>query len=80
MRNISSNNSWSGNITLGSASQISSDAGTLTLSGTITNGGFGLTAAGPITSVEELPRALAVAVEAVASGEPYLLDVVTEPR
>jgi acetolactate synthase I/II/III large subunit len=42
--------------------------------------GFGIGAAGPVTSVEELPRALAAAVEAVASGEPYLLDVVTEPR
>jgi len=42
--------------------------------------GFGINAAGPITSVEELPRALATAVEAVASGEPYLLDVVTEVR
>ncbi|HLZ31543.1 MAG TPA: thiamine pyrophosphate-dependent enzyme [Chloroflexota bacterium] len=42
--------------------------------------GFGVRAAGPVTSVQELPRALASAVEAVASGEPYLLDVVTEPR
>jgi acetolactate synthase-1/2/3 large subunit len=42
--------------------------------------GFGIAAAGPIASVEELPRALAIAVEAVASGEPYLLDVITETR
>jgi acetolactate synthase-1/2/3 large subunit len=42
--------------------------------------GFGIASAGPITSVEELPRALAIAVEAVASGEPYLLDVITETR
>jgi acetolactate synthase-1/2/3 large subunit len=42
--------------------------------------GFGISAAGPITSVSELPRALATAVEAVAGGEPYLLDLVTEPR
>jgi thiamine pyrophosphate-dependent acetolactate synthase large subunit-like protein len=42
--------------------------------------GFGIASAGPITSVEDLPRALATAVEAVSSGEPYLLDVVTEVR
>ena len=42
--------------------------------------GFGIASAGPITSVEDLPRALATAIEAVASGEPYLLDVVTETR
>jgi acetolactate synthase-1/2/3 large subunit len=42
--------------------------------------GFGLSAAGPVSSAEELPRALATAVEAVAGGEPYLLDVVTEVR
>jgi hypothetical protein len=42
--------------------------------------GFGIAASGPITSPAELPRALATAVEAVAGGEPYLLDVITEPR
>jgi acetolactate synthase I/II/III large subunit len=42
--------------------------------------GFGIASAGPITSVDDLPRALATAVEVVASGEPYLLDVVTETR
>jgi thiamine pyrophosphate-dependent acetolactate synthase large subunit-like protein len=42
--------------------------------------GFGVAAAGPITSAADLPRALATALEAVASGEPYLLDVVTEVR
>jgi thiamine pyrophosphate-dependent acetolactate synthase large subunit-like protein len=42
--------------------------------------GFGVASAGPITSTADLPRALATAVEAVASGEPYLLDVVTEVR
>jgi thiamine pyrophosphate-dependent acetolactate synthase large subunit-like protein len=42
--------------------------------------GFGIASAGPITSVEALPRALATAVEAVSGGEPYLLDVVTETR
>jgi hypothetical protein len=30
--------------------------------------------------VADLPRALSTAVEAVAAGEPYLLDVVTEVR
>lgn len=41
---------------------------------------FGIGAAGPVSSVSDLPRALATAVEAVAAGEPYLLDVVTEVR
>jgi thiamine pyrophosphate-dependent acetolactate synthase large subunit-like protein len=41
---------------------------------------FGIGSSGPIDSVSALPRALAAAVEAVASGEPYLLDVVTEVR
>jgi thiamine pyrophosphate-dependent acetolactate synthase large subunit-like protein len=41
---------------------------------------FGIGAAGPITSVGDLPMALATAVEAVSAGEPYLLDVVTEVR
>ncbi|MEY2493084.1 MAG: hypothetical protein QOH24_2035 [Verrucomicrobiota bacterium] len=52
LRNISGNNSWSGNLTLGSASTIASDSGTLTLSGTLTNGGFALTAAGAGNIVE----------------------------
>jgi thiamine pyrophosphate-dependent acetolactate synthase large subunit-like protein len=42
--------------------------------------GFGIASAGPISSAEDLPRALATAVEVVAGGEPYLLDVVTEVR
>jgi thiamine pyrophosphate-dependent acetolactate synthase large subunit-like protein len=41
---------------------------------------FGIAASGPVTGVEELPAALATAVEAVSAGEPYLLDVVTEVR
>jgi thiamine pyrophosphate-dependent acetolactate synthase large subunit-like protein len=41
---------------------------------------FGIGATGPIASTGDLPRALATAVEAVASGEPYLVDVVTEVR
>ncbi|HEV7663087.1 MAG TPA: thiamine pyrophosphate-binding protein [Chloroflexota bacterium] len=42
--------------------------------------GFGVSAAGPISDPAALPRALSTALEAVASGEPYLLDVVTEVR
>jgi thiamine pyrophosphate-dependent acetolactate synthase large subunit-like protein len=42
--------------------------------------GFGIASAGPVSSVADLPRALATALEVVASGEPYLLDVVTEVR
>jgi acetolactate synthase-1/2/3 large subunit len=42
--------------------------------------GFGIASAGPIARVHDLPRALATAVEAVAGGEPYLLDVITEVR
>jgi thiamine pyrophosphate-dependent acetolactate synthase large subunit-like protein len=42
--------------------------------------GLGLAAHGPVATAEELPRALHTAVEAVASGEPYLLDVLTESR
>lgn len=41
---------------------------------------FGIASAGPVSSVGDLPNALATAVEAVASGEPYLLDVRTEVR
>ena len=41
---------------------------------------FGIASAGPITSPGDLPQALETAVEAVASGEPYLLDVLTEVR
>ena len=35
LRNVSGSNTWTGNITLGSASRINSDAGTLTISGAI---------------------------------------------
>lgn len=42
--------------------------------------GFGLPAAGPVEIPADLPAALAAAVEAVAAGQPYLLDVVTAPR
>ena len=43
LRNISGNNSYGGLITLGSASKIASDSGTLTLTAGIVNGGFLLT-------------------------------------
>jgi autotransporter-associated beta strand protein len=46
LRNLSGNNSYAGAITLGSASRIQSDAGTLTLGGGITGATFGLTFAG----------------------------------
>jgi fibronectin-binding autotransporter adhesin len=46
LRNISGTNSMSGNITLGSAATIGSDAGALTLSGNINNAGFLLTETG----------------------------------
>ena len=43
---VSGSNSWAGAITLGSASTIDSIAGTLTVTGGITNGGYLLTVAG----------------------------------
>lgn len=43
LRNVSGNNSLGGSVTLGSASLIGSDLGTLSLSGGISNGGFTLT-------------------------------------
>ena len=48
LRNISGNNTYGGLITLGSASRINSDSGTLTISnaGTITGSTFGLTVGG----------------------------------
>jgi autotransporter-associated beta strand protein len=48
LRNISGSNAYGGNITLGSATRISSDSGTLTLNGTaaITGAGIGLTVGG----------------------------------
>jgi autotransporter-associated beta strand protein len=45
LRNLANSNTWSGAITLTSASRINSDAGTLTLTGGVT-GGFGLTIGG----------------------------------
>ena len=46
LRNISGNNSWAGAVSLGSATTIASDAGTMTLSGAINNGGGTLTVDG----------------------------------
>ena len=43
LRNVSGANTYGGAITLASASEIQSDAGTLSLTNTITNGGFLLT-------------------------------------
>ncbi len=39
LRNVSGDNSWAGTVTLGSSFTISSDAGTLTISGTVNTGG-----------------------------------------
>ncbi|MFL6515525.1 MAG: beta strand repeat-containing protein [Chthoniobacterales bacterium] len=46
LRNISGNNTYTGPITLAGASTIGSDAGLLTLSGTVNNGGFATTFTG----------------------------------
>ena len=46
LRSISGNNTHSGNLTLGSASRIASDSGTLTISGTLSGSGLGLTVGG----------------------------------
>ncbi len=43
LRNLANNNTWSGAITLGSASMIGSSSGTFTVSGAIANGGHVLT-------------------------------------
>ena len=55
LRNLSGNNSFAGAITLGSASTIYSDAGTLTLSGGITNGGFTTTFGGAGNIIQTNP-------------------------
>ena len=46
LRNVSGDNTNSGTVTLGSASRINSDAGTLALSGAINGSGLGLTVGG----------------------------------
>ena len=55
LRNLSGNNSFAGAITLGSASTIYSDAGTLTLSGGIANGGFTTTFGGAGNIIQSNP-------------------------
>jgi fibronectin-binding autotransporter adhesin len=52
LRNISGNNSLSGSISLGSASMVGSDLGTLSLSGGISNGGFTVTFGGSGNTIE----------------------------
>src|SRR6266704_3406652 len=46
LRQVANTNTWSGAITLGSAARVNADAGTLTVSGGITNSGFLLTVGG----------------------------------
>lgn len=46
LRNMLGNNVWTGNVTLGSASTIASDSGTLAVSGTVNNSGNLLTVTG----------------------------------
>ena len=46
LRQVANSNTWSGAITLGSASRINAAAGTLAVTGGITNGGFLLTVGG----------------------------------
>jgi fibronectin-binding autotransporter adhesin len=46
LRNISGNNSWAGSVSLGAASRVNSDAGTLTLNGAITANNQNLTVGG----------------------------------
>ncbi len=42
--------------------------------------GYGMRSEGPIDDPEKLAAALARGVEAVKNGEPYLIDVITQPR
>jgi autotransporter-associated beta strand protein/T5SS/PEP-CTERM-associated repeat protein len=46
LRNTSGNNTYAGNVTLGSAATVVADTGSMTLSGTVDNGGHTLTVAG----------------------------------
>ena len=60
LRNISGNNTFSGGITLGSATRINSDSGTLTLnSATAISGGFALTVGGAGNAVISSPIGVA---------------------
>ena len=52
LRNVSGNNTWGGTITLTAAASIASDSGTLTISGNMVNGGFGLTVSGASDTIE----------------------------
>ena len=42
--------------------------------------GYGVKAEGPIEDPTKLAAALARGVDAVRNGEPYLIDVITQPR
>jgi len=42
--------------------------------------GYGVKSEGPISDPNELSAALARGVESVSNGEPYLIDVLTQPR
>ena len=42
--------------------------------------GYGIKSEGPISDPEQLAAALERGVAAVSSGEPYLIDVLTQPR
>jgi hypothetical protein len=43
-------------------------------------GGYGMAAEGPITDPSKLSAALKRGVASVKRGEPYLIDVITQPR
>jgi hypothetical protein len=42
--------------------------------------GYGMAAEGPITDPSKLSAALKRGVASVKRGEPYLIDVITQPR
>ena len=46
LNNLTGDNTWTGGVTLGSAATVRADGGSLTISGDVTNGGFGLTVTG----------------------------------
>jgi len=43
-------------------------------------GGYGMAAEGPITDPSKLSAALKRGVVSVKRGDPYLIDVITQPR
>jgi autotransporter-associated beta strand protein len=61
LRNISGTNTWAGPITLAAAAEIQSDAGQLTVSGSITSTNLGLTVDGPGNTTLTGPVGLAAA-------------------